>query len=140
MNKQIKLLLIKIGLSLGTVLFSIFLVQKVIEKMGDDFAKTTKHVQEKAKADVAKATKQAEANQAQIEIEKNAAEKEARQLELKQAKEEIAEHKAEDSKKAEFESQFKPRPECNDPNIEWSKFVECKNEKITAKEAFYKSH
>jgi hypothetical protein len=39
-------------------------------------------------------------------------------------------------KKTAFENQYIPRAECNDPNLEWSKFVKCTNEKITARDKF----
>lgn len=39
-----------------------------------------------------------------------------------------------------FEAEFKPRPECENPNLDWAKFVKCKNEKITAREAYNKAH
>lgn len=39
-----------------------------------------------------------------------------------------------------FEAEFKPRPECENPNLDWAKFVKCKNEKITAREVYNKAH
>lgn len=67
-------------------------------------------------------------------------EEQARQAELERNKREIAQQQAEDKKRAEFESQFKPRAECLDPNIEWSKSVECSDEKMNAKAKFYAGH
>lgn len=122
------------------IAFSIFYVQKVFEKMGKSFQENAKNIQEKAQADMAKAKREAEKKQAKLEAKKQATEEQARQLELTRFKEEIAQHQAEDNKKAEFESQYKPRAECNDPDLEWSKTVQCKNEKITAREEFYRTH
>lgn len=47
---------------------------------------------------------------------------------------------AKDNKEAEFLKLFKPRPICEDPNIDWGEFVKCKNDKMSAREKFYKNH
>lgn len=72
----------------------------------------------------------------EIEAKKDQATK----SEMARFEQEIAQHKAEDNKKAEFERQFKPRAECNNPMLEWSKTVQCINERLAAKDKFYSSH
>lgn len=147
MGKTIKIFFLKSIFALGSVGLSIFLILKVIENMGNNFAETTKNVQAKAQTDILKTQREAEQKQASIKIqqaqlkaEKQAAEEQARQLELTRFKEEIAQHQAEESKKTEFESQYKPREECKDPDLEWSKTVQCTNERMAAKEKFYSNH
>jgi hypothetical protein len=67
-------------------------------------------------------------------------ERQAREIKLAQVQAEIEQHQAEEQKKTQFTAEFKPRPECNDPNLEWTKFVQCSNEKIRARQKFNKSH
>lgn len=91
-----------------------------------------------AEADAKQA--EAEARQAQHEEMQRQLEEQRHQAELAKFNREIVQHQSADQKRAEFEKQFNPRTECNDPNLEWSKSVQCKNEKIAAREKFYKTH
>jgi hypothetical protein len=61
---------------------------------------------------------------------------EKKKIEIQWSKDKVIE----DNKEAEFLKSFKPRPECEDPNLEWAKLVQCKNEKMNAREKFYQSH
>lgn len=133
---DIKNFFIRVIAGLALIAFSWFSIQKVFEKMSESFVETAKHVQTKALADVAKArqpplqtdliiqTPPPNQLQAKAEAQRQAIEEQARKMELKQM---------------EFEREFKPRTECNDPDLEWSKFVKCKNDKITARENFYRT-
>ena len=60
--------------------------------------------------------------------------------EEKMAMEQWAMKMAENAKEREFKSRFKPRKECNDPQLAWEKTVKCVNEKLNAKAQFNLSH
>lgn len=48
--------------------------------------------------------------------------------------------KTEILEKKAVETGFKPRPECENPDISWNEFVKCKNEQITARDKLNKTH
>jgi hypothetical protein len=150
-KRDIKNFFIKTIAGLAFIAFSIFYAQKVIEKMGEGLTENAKYVQEKAQADLITAQREAKEKEvfssenlaklkAQRQTEAETQMDKGRKLQLERFKKEVAENQAEENKKTEFEKQFKPRAECEDPNLEWSKFVKCKNEKITAREEFYRTH
>lgn len=151
MEKKTKLLITKIIFAFGSVGLSIFLIFQVFSWMGNRLQEKNKNLHAKIQVDMARTTQEAQRRQmviqgqknqyqAQAERQKQATEEQARKMEVERFKREIAENQTQESKKAEFEKQFKPREECNDPMLEWSKVVQCKNERMTAKEAFYKKH
>lgn len=47
---------------------------------------------------------------------------------------------SEGEKEAAFKKAFKPRAKCEDTNIKWEETVKCSNEKMNAREKFYKAH
>ncbi len=129
------------------IVLSLFLLQKI----NDDNAKQAEYIEAKAKADLRQAQREVEEREkfsdenmakliAQRQAEAEASGEIGRKRQLERINKEVAQHQAEERKKAAFYRQYKPRAECNNPDLEWSKAVECADEKMAAREKFYSTH
>ncbi len=162
MDKETKLIIITavcLTLSVITIKISVdiyeeYRARQTIEEMSQAMEKATREEEAKSqqlvaqvqmeamrvKAEMETRQAEAEARQAQHEDMQRQFEEQRHQAELAKFNREITNNRTATQKRAEFEKQFTPRAECNDPNLEWSKSVQCQNEKIAAREKFYKTH
>jgi ssDNA-binding Zn-finger/Zn-ribbon topoisomerase 1 len=159
-RREMMLFFIKIAyfLIVSSVLtyFAPIYFQHIFDEMKEDFEKNNAEIVIRAKTNITKLEKEQKDSKqrpeieytfktedqwawqkVRLEAEKREAEKIAKQQEIERIGKEFAQWKDREKKKAKFESQYKPRAECNDPMLEWPKSVECVNEKINAKNKFF---
>lgn len=111
-------------------------IKEAVNDMNAEMERKSQEQKARLQAEQIRLEREAQARQA----EQDRIENEQREAALMQQKAEIAQHQAETDKKAQFEAEFKPRAECNDPNLDWEKTIQCKNERISARETFYRTH
>lgn len=147
MGTAIKRFIIIAIFTIGMIVLYLFLVQK----MNNEAVEQAEHIEAKAKAELIQAQREQEERtkfssenlaklKAQRQAEAEASADIGRKRELERFNREIAQHQAEERKKAEFERQYKPRAECKDPNLEGARSVKCIDEKMAAREKFNKTH